>query len=429
MVPRQSHGESHWAFRVFKYAKLIELNFFGIMEMELGEMKKMARALLVVDQDFDVNHVGVRRVINYLVDEFRRAGYSPELATWRGGGLVPLVNTSSVDALLSSKGSAKTKVAWRNGKWQGGKVQHMATPKSDATWATKPVVLDEYLVKVLTNPWLAAQLEAEDQSIHFTFGIAYDMVPNLIAAGVLTFDKWIDTKDFAYAHHRGYEYFIGHTDTILAISENTREDFLTLYSSIASHRVKVFTPFDQGDEIGISVPQSNRILVLNSLDYRKNFKQILESIRRTSNSNLFSIVIVGKERVPIDDVESFLAELYDCVDTVIWYRSMTDEDLAREMQRSALLLFPSIYEGLGLPILEAQSFGLPVISSNVSSCVEANLNLDLQVDVNDGGAIATSIDRVINSPETVISRAKLVRLQKAILSSASKFSDFINFSS
>jgi glycosyltransferase involved in cell wall biosynthesis len=80
---------------------------------------------------------------------------------------------------------------------------------------------------------------------------------------------------------------------------------------------------------------------------------------------------------------------------VEWYRSPSDAELEELMKQAKVLFFPSIYEGLGLPILEAQAKGIPVISSSSSSCAEINLNPDLTADPYDYKTFASKLVDVI----------------------------------
>jgi len=77
-----------------------------------------------------------------------------------------------------------------------------------------------------------------------------------------------------------------------------------------------------------------------------------------------------------------------------------DEDLAVIMNLSKVILLPSFYEGFGLPILEAQACGTPVITSNVSSMPEIAGKGTILVDPNSVGEIAQAIREIINDQKS-----------------------------
>jgi len=75
-----------------------------------------------------------------------------------------------------------------------------------------------------------------------------------------------------------------------------------------------------------------------------------------------------------------------------------DETLAVLYRLASAFVFPSLYEGFGLPTLEAMAAGAPVITSNVSSLPEVVGDAALLIDPLDAGAIAAAMERVLSDP-------------------------------
>ena len=74
---------------------------------------------------------------------------------------------------------------------------------------------------------------------------------------------------------------------------------------------------------------------------------------------------------------------------------MADADLPRLYSAAEIFVFPSLYEGFGLPPLEAMACGTPVVTSNVSSLPEAVGDAALTVDPYDVGELVLAIDRLL----------------------------------
>jgi len=79
-----------------------------------------------------------------------------------------------------------------------------------------------------------------------------------------------------------------------------------------------------------------------------------------------------------------------------WYRDIDDDFLVEQYRKATVLLFPSYYEGLGLPILEAQQQGVPAISTDLSSCPEVNMNPDLCFAPDDVPGMADALGGILS---------------------------------
>ena len=116
------------------------------------------------------------------------------------------------------------------------------------------------------------------------------------------------------------------------------------------------------------------MLLVNVLDMRKNLDGVAAILEKAGRQRPFRVIVVAKERVAPAKALGFFQRLDAAGIQYNWYRDVDDDCLAEQYRSSTVLLFPSYYEGLGLPILEAQQEGVPAISSDVSSCLEANVD-------------------------------------------------------
>jgi glycosyltransferase involved in cell wall biosynthesis len=346
-----------------------------------------ATALLIVERDFLDIHVGVRRVVLYYWQMLERQGFRVSLAHLKDGRLFAAKWLSVFDVIAAEANARNDRPVWTSATRDYRKVPAVLhrSPSQALEWRDREVQLGDYDVTVVTNPWLCADGMPEGP---ITAGIVYDMVPNLLAVGALNMGAIVDIYDFAQKHDQGYQLYINRAQKILSISESAGSDFKKFYriEGCAAEKVHAVVPFELSDaarirtENGVTDSQRPRLLLVNILDARKNFAGVRSALDIVARSTVFDVDVVGKERMPLNGVIDFLGSLADMGGEVSWYRDCSNATLHRLYAEADLLVFPSFYEGLGLPILEAQNHGVPVVSSNTSSCVEVNLNHDLVVD-------------------------------------------------
>jgi glycosyltransferase involved in cell wall biosynthesis len=380
--------------------------------------------LMAVEPHFNITHVGVLRVIRYHFKDLVARGHSVTLATFRNGKWISCSMLDATRAILGDTRRADLQKPY----WQSG--TSMRTGSFDVLphethwpirWDGKEVNPEDFDESILTNPWLCSQFGESIADSRFSVGIAYDMVPNLIALGILRMPQFLDIYQFANEHHIGYDYFLRNVDTISCISESTRQDFLRLYcakSGAESYpRVEVCIPFaDFGNGLTQDESIAQDVLMINVLDHRKNFLTVAKALEKASASVELHAVIVGRERLPNEEVTKFLNDLSQICASVRWYRSPSDAQVQELMSKAKVVFFPSFYEGLGLPILEAQARGVPVISSNNSSCGEINLNSLLTADPYDYHAFAEKLVSLLSGDAPIIKNVELRNAQNTFLS-------------
>ena len=146
------------------------------------------------------------------------------------------------------------------------------------------------------------------------------------------------------------------------------------------------------------------LLFLGTLQPRKNIRRLVEAFVRyieASGDTALSLVLAGKRGWLIDDA---LADLPS--DRIIVTGYVADEDVAAVYSGALALVFPSLYEGFGFPVLEAMRCGTPVLTANTSSLPELAGDAALLVDPLDVQAITNGIARLVDDPDL---RADLVR--------------------
>lgn len=363
----------------------------------------MKTALLIVERDFLDHHVGVRRVIVHYWRQLEQQGFrvtlgapfNGRLRVGRGLGVDDVARLSD-----RARSDAPDWVSGQSGLRAGGIDLGVLLPGRTLKWSAEIAHIDDFDISIVTNPWLCA---AGLPPGRITAGIVYDMVPNLLACGVLNLGQPMDIYEFARDHDTGYRLYLERAAQILCISESSRADFIRFYRLGVDDcaRVRTLIPFEPAEGLRIksrprAVAERPRVLLVNVLDPRKNFDGARAALKLASQHMAFDVDVVGRERMPLEPVMTFLRDLSDLGYGVSWYRNASDLCLQRLYADADLLLFPSFYEGLGLPVLEAQNQGVPVVTSNTSSCVEVNMNADLCVDPLDHPRLASRVLGVLD---------------------------------
>ncbi len=207
---------------------------------------------------------------------------------------------------------------------------------------------------------------------------------------------------------------VGRANHVLADSQATKDDLIDLYG-ITDERVSVlycgvdarFTPSKQrgeGERIRRRYKLGHQpyILSLGTLQPRKNYGRLISAFalvadvsrRIDGRPTTHNLVIVGKQGWLHDSIRADAARL-GLRTRVIFPGFVQDEDLPALYRNADLFAFPSLYEGFGLPPLEAMACGTPVVTSNVSSLPEVVGDAGLTVDPTDIYALANAMSRVL----------------------------------
>jgi glycosyltransferase involved in cell wall biosynthesis len=130
---------------------------------------------------------------------------------------------------------------------------------------------------------------------------------------------------------------------------------------------------------------------------RKNTERIIEAFEKSKKN--FKLVIVGGGKIDFD------------TRGIIRTGYISDPDLVALYSGASALVYPSLYEGFGLPILQAYSCECPVVTSNIGSMKEVAGGAAILVDPNDTNSIAAGIDKAVANPKS-LGRAGLKRAKE-----------------
>jgi len=191
-------------------------------------------------------------------------------------------------------------------------------------------------------------------------------------------------------------------------SESTRDDLCEFSKEINPDQVVVthlaasdlFYPFEDLEERKAvrkkyGIPKDLPfILSVCTLDHRKNLVQVVESFVQMVEQENMSDVHLVLAGAPVRDSE----KLYEKIDTfgevgerIILTDHVDGEDLAALYSDASVFIYISLYEGFGLPLLEAMQCRVPVIASNVSSMPEVVGDAGILVDPMDGDGVCQAM--------------------------------------
>jgi glycosyltransferase involved in cell wall biosynthesis len=137
------------------------------------------------------------------------------------------------------------------------------------------------------------------------------------------------------------------------------------------------------------------LLYLGTLQPRKNLKRLVDAFARLQPpTDSLQLVMAGKKGWLYADLFARVESL-GLSQRIIFPGYIPDEDKAALISGATGVVYPSLYEGFGLPVLEAMACGTPVLTSNVSSLPEVAGNAALLVDPLDTEAIAMGMSRLI----------------------------------
>lgn len=139
------------------------------------------------------------------------------------------------------------------------------------------------------------------------------------------------------------------------------------------------------------------ILFVGTLQPRKNITRLIQAFSLLSKQEGLvdtQLVIVGKRGWLYESILD-APKKYSVEDSVLFLDFVTYEELEFLYKNALCLVFPSLYEGFGIPILEAMREGCPVVTSDVSSMPEVGGDSALYVDPEDVEDIASKIKKVI----------------------------------
>jgi glycosyltransferase involved in cell wall biosynthesis len=186
---------------------------------------------------------------------------------------------------------------------------------------------------------------------------------------------------------------------IVTVSLFSKKELMELLH-IPEHRIAVIYNA-VSDELRCrpTIPENSNpqdyILTVSSLNPRKNLTNLIEAYNRLECKNIKLVIVGSKKNIFAKNTKNPIKRNMLPNQNVIFKEALSNKELAHLYANATLFIFPSFYEGFGLPPLEAMSCGCPTIVSNTASMPEVCGEAAYYIDPHNIDSIANGMYRVI----------------------------------
>lgn len=227
----------------------------------------------------------------------------------------------------------------------------------------------------------------QGKEVVWVYDMIYELFPELLPNAL----DVIKTKKIAFDN----------ADKIFCISNTTAKDLLRFYPNLERKISVIHLSHDpiftyhqkpQPDEI-LTNPF---ILFVGKRGGYKNFKTLFSAYAAWDDKDIFKLVVVG-EAWSLD--EKKLITQHNLEDHIILYENIDDRKLCNLYNRAKAFAFPSLYEGFGIPLLEAMACGCPVVASRIPSTIEVAGDVPIYFKPGDTAGLEKALDTLCSEED------------------------------
>ena len=263
-------------------------------------------------------------------------------------------------------------------------------PFAKALWRSKGIVKDLQRDGVQLYHGLSGELP---------LGIRSNGIRSVVTIHDLIFLRhpeyyhWLDTKIYAWKFRQA----IREADHIIAISECTRRDIIEL-GQVDPDRITLIyqSCAPRFSSFTVQNPERRYLLGVGSIEPRKNMLLALKALPYLPDD--LHLVLVGRHTPYTDEITRY-AQREGLTHRLHIRHDVTDDELPALYAGAEAFVYPSRYEGFGIPIIEAISCGLPVVACTGSCLEEAGGPDNLYVSPDDPEAMAFAVRQVLRGAE------------------------------
>ena len=229
------------------------------------------------------------------------------------------------------------------------------------------------------------------------YDLSYKKFPQFFESGVLDWDPYVTRT-------------VNEADSIIVPSINTKNDLVSFFS-VPPEKVRVvhlpaakcFSPERSKEDVSLQSRYglgANFILFTGSLEPRKNIPLLIKAFEQVHQNHLdIQLVLAGKRGWLFEEIFKVL-ERSPAKQNIRYLDYVPEQDLAALYRSSLFFVYLSLYEGYGLPVIEAMASGTPVITSNSSSLGEIGEGAAILID-------PTRVDELVAAMESLYSNPPL----------------------
>ncbi|HMI03602.1 MAG TPA: glycosyltransferase family 1 protein [Pedobacter sp.] len=200
-----------------------------------------------------------------------------------------------------------------------------------------------------------------------------------------------------------------HADKIIAISECTKRDVMEFFKTDPQKIEVVYQGCDDSFKTPASAEKKTAlrlkfqlpdkyILNVGTIETRKNLLTLIRALKHVNES--YKLVVIGKRTAYADLVQQEIDRL-DLNSRVIFLQNVPFDELPVIYQMAGVFVYPSVYEGFGIPVIEALCSGVPVVAASGSCLEEAGGPGSIYAAPSDHLGFAKAINDVLGSPELI----------------------------
>ena len=217
----------------------------------------------------------------------------------------------------------------------------------------------------------------------------------------LKFPEMYSQKKYYYYYNYTLPIILRNSQAIVCISENTKKDLLSFYGIKDKPIYVIYEGFDKQRfyprDKGVMYKRyglKKYLLYIGDLKPYKNLERSLEAFAMLGLKDYIFVIGGRKDPRYYPRIKSKVEEL-SLQDRVLFLGYVHEEDLPHLYSEAEAFIFPSLYEGFGLPPLEAMACGCPVLTSNVASLPEVCGDAAFYVDPYNTEAIAEGMYKIL----------------------------------
>lgn len=232
---------------------------------------------------------------------------------------------------------------------------------------------------------------------------------NVVVVHDLTFERvpqYVDRKNVDFLK-KFVPPSVAQADHVIVNSKFTRDDLIGTYR-VPANKVTVVHPgidpkffFPRSEKERVAVTRKYGIkkpflLYLGTLEPRKNVPAVVRAYAALMGRKDFNLVLAGKTGWMSEEIFRTVEDL-GLREDVIFTGYVPDEDRPRLLSAAEVFVYPSFFEGFGMPVVEAQACGTPVITSNTTALPEAAGGAAILVDPEKVEEIAAALEQLTSS--------------------------------